>query len=170
MSPIPKYTVGTAEPGGALHVIRARSPYLIARAEPDGRLGRWGRQLTLWPAAVAQDLAPAKLAKIGQQMADVLAAEIDGDRRPGAPHCLTLAAAADTPPEWLLCDSSRSQFTGVLHTQGPRFWLVLADDSTGALVSDPADPVPADLAARWARLAGEWYADYLVEEDAYDPR
>ena len=166
MIAIPKYTVGAAEPGGALHVIRARSPYLIARAEPAGLLG-W--QLTLWPAAVAQGLAPAKLAKIGQQMADVLAAEIDGDRRPGAPHCLTLAAAADTPPEWLLCDSSRSQFTGGLHTQGPRFWLVLADDSTGTLVSDPADPVPADQAARWARLAGEWYADYLVEEDAYDP-
>ena len=159
--PIPKYTLGSSTPNGVLHVVRARSPYLIARAEPAGLHG-W--QLTVWPAAVAQDLAPAKLAKIGSQMADLIAAELDGDRQPGTPH--RLALASDTPPEWLVCDNSRSQFTGVLHTQAPRFWLVLHDGGTGTLVPDPADPMPPEQAARWARLAGDHYTQFAAAEDA----
>lgn len=141
---IPKHAIGRASPeaGGAVYVVRLRSPFWVVRVDLEAQGG--GVRFAVHPADYAETLKPAKVSHTLQTLARVYAAHA---HLQDVPQWRAGPMRPEDLPPILLLDNPSSAFSGILQTEAPRLWEI---DSTE--LHSHTDTVPA--------VSIDWLGDF----------
>lgn len=163
MTKIPLLCVADASPDdcAASWIVHTRGPLLLARFDPLGVLS-W--RLHCWPAEIESEWEAERVLKKLQTLANFYAVEVE--ELEGLPSSWSYVFDAnEAPPDFMVCDNYRSNFTGILRMKEPRMWLLPHKDAAEELWRiEPITP-GADGDQQAISEAWDWWLDYCAAED-----
>ena len=157
----PKLSIASSRPDASdIWVCRARNPFMLALVEQTGLVGV---RLHCWPPEARSQTTEIKLAKCINRMADFYFDEVE-ELGGGIDSFDYVFDDAMTVPRWLVADNSASEWTGIIHTQSPRFIATVDDDgiTVSQWIDDPS--IDAPTMAKIISETGDWYAEFTQNE------